>query len=89
MAEIGAWVREVLGEEPVRGVLATVETEMKYSGYIAQQERQMERMKDVGAAADSRGVRVWRAFRGFRGRFRRSWSACVRRLWGRRRGFLG
>jgi tRNA uridine 5-carboxymethylaminomethyl modification enzyme len=39
------WVREVLGEEPVRGLLATVETETKYSGYISQQERQMERVK--------------------------------------------
>ncbi len=29
-----------------RGLLATVETETKYGGYIAQQERQMERMKD-------------------------------------------
>jgi len=27
--------------------LATVETETKYGGYIAQQERQMERMKDA------------------------------------------
>jgi tRNA uridine 5-carboxymethylaminomethyl modification enzyme len=47
IAEISGWVREILGEEPVRGVLATVETEAKYSGYIAQQERQMERMKDA------------------------------------------
>jgi len=44
--EIAAWVREVLGEEPVRGLLDTVETETKYGGYIAQQERQMERLKD-------------------------------------------
>ena len=47
IAEISAWVREVLGEEPVRGLLATIETEIKYSGYISQQERQMERMKDA------------------------------------------
>jgi tRNA uridine 5-carboxymethylaminomethyl modification enzyme len=47
IAEISSWVREILGEEPVRGLLATVETEAKYSGYIAQQERQMERMKDA------------------------------------------
>jgi len=49
MAEIAAWVREALGEDPLRGVPATVETEIKYGGYIAQQERQMERMKDAGA----------------------------------------
>ncbi len=47
MAEIGAWVRECLGEEPVRGVLSTVETEIKYNGYMAQQERQIERLKDA------------------------------------------
>ena len=44
---IFGWVGEVLGEEPVRGLLATVETEVKYSGYIAQQERQMVRLKDA------------------------------------------
>jgi tRNA uridine 5-carboxymethylaminomethyl modification enzyme len=45
IAEISGWIREVLGEEPARGLLNTVETEAKYSGYISQQERQMERMK--------------------------------------------
>jgi tRNA uridine 5-carboxymethylaminomethyl modification enzyme len=48
IAEIADWVRGVLGEDPVGGVLTTVETETKYSGYIQQQERQMERMKDAG-----------------------------------------
>jgi tRNA uridine 5-carboxymethylaminomethyl modification enzyme len=47
IGEIGAWIWEVLGEEPVRGLLATVETEIKYSGYIAQQGRQIERLKDA------------------------------------------
>jgi tRNA uridine 5-carboxymethylaminomethyl modification enzyme len=41
------WVREVLGDEPVRGVLTTAETETKYCGYISQQERQIERLKDA------------------------------------------
>jgi tRNA uridine 5-carboxymethylaminomethyl modification enzyme len=45
ITEIASWVTEVLGEEPVYGLLTTVETEIKYSGYIGQQERQMERMK--------------------------------------------
>ena len=44
--ELAGWIQEVLGEEPVRGLLETVETEVKYSGYIAQQERQMVRLKD-------------------------------------------
>jgi tRNA uridine 5-carboxymethylaminomethyl modification enzyme len=43
--EILPWVREVLGEEPVGGVVTTVETETKYSGYIGQQTRQIERLK--------------------------------------------
>lgn len=46
MTEIGPWVDEVLGEKPVLGLLATVETEIKYSGYIGQQERQIERLKN-------------------------------------------
>lgn len=45
ISEIAPWVEEILGEAPVRGLLMTVETEIKYGGYIQQQERQMERMK--------------------------------------------
>jgi tRNA uridine 5-carboxymethylaminomethyl modification enzyme len=41
------WIKEVLGEPPVRGLLATVETELKYSGYITQQERQIGRLKEA------------------------------------------
>ena len=47
IAEIAGWVREVLGEEPACGLVTTVETETKYSGYIIQQERQMERLKQA------------------------------------------
>ena len=46
ISEIEPWIRESLGEAPVRGLLATVETEIKYNGYIGQQERQIERLKD-------------------------------------------
>ena len=35
-----------LGEEPARGLLTTVETETKYAGYMVQQEKQVERLKD-------------------------------------------
>jgi tRNA uridine 5-carboxymethylaminomethyl modification enzyme len=45
MGEIGAWVRETLAGEPARGVLETVETEIKYGGYMAQQGRQIERLE--------------------------------------------
>jgi tRNA uridine 5-carboxymethylaminomethyl modification enzyme len=41
-------LRELLGEDPLHGVLTTVETELKYSGYIAQQNRQVERLRDSG-----------------------------------------
>jgi tRNA uridine 5-carboxymethylaminomethyl modification enzyme len=42
--EISEWITEVLGEPPARGLLQTVETETKYGGYIAQQERQIVRL---------------------------------------------
>jgi tRNA uridine 5-carboxymethylaminomethyl modification enzyme len=47
IAELSEWIRETLGAEPARGLLETVETETKYCGYIAQQERQIERLKDA------------------------------------------
>ena len=31
----------------MQGVLTTIETEARYAGYIAQQERQVERLKDA------------------------------------------
>ena len=46
IAELADRIRETLGEEPVHGLLTTIETEAKYAGYIAQQERQIDRLKD-------------------------------------------
>jgi tRNA uridine 5-carboxymethylaminomethyl modification enzyme len=63
ISEISAWVRETLGEEPVRGLTATVETETKYAGYIVQQERQIDRLKD----AERRQIPVGFGFRGIPG----------------------
>lgn len=37
----------LLGCEPVHGLLTTVETEIKYAGYLAQQGRQIQRMKEA------------------------------------------
>jgi tRNA uridine 5-carboxymethylaminomethyl modification enzyme len=34
-------------DDPIRGVLDTVETEIKYAGYISQQQRQVERLKSA------------------------------------------
>jgi tRNA uridine 5-carboxymethylaminomethyl modification enzyme len=39
-------IRAALGHELVHGVLETVETELKYAGYITQQRRQVERLRD-------------------------------------------
>ena len=46
IAALASWIRAALGGEPVHGVLATIETEAKYAGYIAQQERQIDRLRD-------------------------------------------
>ena len=71
----------------MRGLLTTVETETKYSGYIQQQERQMERMKDCGAASDSGGFRL----PGDSGTVARgagqAGAGSARRHWARRLGF--
>jgi tRNA uridine 5-carboxymethylaminomethyl modification enzyme len=45
--QIAEWIRREIGEEPVHGVLQTIETELKYSGYIAQQQRQVDRLRDA------------------------------------------
>jgi tRNA uridine 5-carboxymethylaminomethyl modification enzyme len=42
-----AWVEGVLGEAPVRGLLMTVETEIKYAGYLEQQGRMLVRLRDA------------------------------------------
>jgi tRNA uridine 5-carboxymethylaminomethyl modification enzyme len=45
---IRPWILQTLqGEEPAHGTLTTVETEIKYAGYIAQQERQIQHLKDA------------------------------------------
>jgi tRNA uridine 5-carboxymethylaminomethyl modification enzyme len=46
ISEVAPWIVEMLGEEPALGLLTTIETETKYSGYIGQQERQIERLKN-------------------------------------------
>jgi tRNA uridine 5-carboxymethylaminomethyl modification enzyme len=41
-----SWIASWLGEAPVHGVLTTVETEIKYAGYLAQQERQIRQLRE-------------------------------------------
>ncbi len=57
------WILEVLGSAPERGVLMTVETEVKYAGYIDQQRRQIERMQ----SSDSRSIPETMEFTGIPG----------------------
>jgi len=44
LIDIPEWVTGVLGSEWETGVLTSVETEVKYSGYVAQQQRQVARL---------------------------------------------
>src|SRR6202034_2828346 len=46
LASLSEPIKALLGGEPVHGLLATVETEAKYAGYIAQQERQIDRLRE-------------------------------------------
>jgi tRNA uridine 5-carboxymethylaminomethyl modification enzyme len=39
-------IDEVVGAPLASGLLATIETELKYGGYLAQQERQVERLRE-------------------------------------------
>ncbi len=74
MSEMMPWIVSTLGTTPERGVLLTVETEVKYAGYIDQQRRQIERMQ----SSDSRSIPHSMAFAGipvFRAKSERSWSA--------------
>jgi tRNA uridine 5-carboxymethylaminomethyl modification enzyme len=55
------WIVRGLGEAALGGVLTTVETEIKYAGYIQQQIRQIARLKEaegrrIPSSFDYRGV---------------------------------
>jgi tRNA uridine 5-carboxymethylaminomethyl modification enzyme len=61
--DILPWIQQILGGSPERGVLMTVETEVKYAGYIDQQRRQIERMQ----SSDTRSIPEAMAFTGIPG----------------------
>lgn len=46
LAQLAIWIAAQLGEDLVRGALGTIETEIKYAGYLAQQERQIDQMRE-------------------------------------------
>lgn len=47
LSALTAWLQSLAGEDLATGVLTTLETEAKYTGYIQQQERQVNRLKDA------------------------------------------
>ena len=63
IGQLSCWVEKILGAPPARGLLTTVETEVKYEGYIAQQERQIRRLQDAESKRIPSGFR----FRGVPG----------------------
>jgi tRNA uridine 5-carboxymethylaminomethyl modification enzyme len=63
IGEFAPWIAEILGSSALRGVLMTVETEVKYAGYIDQQQRQIERMR----SSDTRSIPPGMAFIGIPG----------------------
>jgi tRNA uridine 5-carboxymethylaminomethyl modification enzyme len=58
ISELADWLRSLVGSEPLRGVLMTVETEIKYAGYLEQQRRQIERLQ----TSDTRPIPSGMAF---------------------------
>ena len=63
LEELNPWIEGVLGASVERGVLMTVETEVKYAGYIDQQRRQADRL----LGSDSRGIPAGMSFEGIPG----------------------
>jgi tRNA uridine 5-carboxymethylaminomethyl modification enzyme len=49
LAQVLPWLETSLGQRFSSGVLVTVETEVKYDGYISQQNRQIQRLKESEA----------------------------------------
>jgi tRNA uridine 5-carboxymethylaminomethyl modification enzyme len=52
ISQISNWLASQVGENFVQGVLTTVETEIKYAGYLSQQERQVKQLE----ASESRSI---------------------------------
>jgi tRNA uridine 5-carboxymethylaminomethyl modification enzyme len=46
IAQLQNWIASRIGGDPLHGVLTTIETETKYAGYLAQQEKQVRDLQD-------------------------------------------
>lgn len=76
-ADIGLirpWIEARLQDSLVRGVLATVQTEIRYEGYIVQQERQVRRLRQ----AEHRSIPAGFDFREIPGLSREVWEKLER-----------
>ncbi len=51
ISQLARWIAARLNDEPVHGVLTTVETETKYAGYLSQQERQIRQLAEAEGRA--------------------------------------
>ncbi len=57
IGQLQSWVESILGDPPARGLMTTIETEIKYQGYIAQQERQIRRLSEAESRRIPNGFR--------------------------------
>ena len=62
-----------LGEPLVHGVLTSVETEVKYAGYLLQQQRQIEQLQG-SEGVRSRQSSITRIFLAFPTKFDKNWA---------------
>jgi tRNA uridine 5-carboxymethylaminomethyl modification enzyme len=51
LCQIRSWIDSSLGEPVERGLLETIETSIKYGGYLEQQDRQISRLRESGGRA--------------------------------------
>src|SRR5208337_1401679 len=56
LGDLRTWIEEQLGEPAVCGGLTTIETEVKYEGYMEQQERQVQRLREAEARQIPQGL---------------------------------
>jgi tRNA uridine 5-carboxymethylaminomethyl modification enzyme len=49
LSSLSAWLQGQLGEAVIPHVLTTIETEIKYAGYMDQQDKQVQRLRDSEA----------------------------------------
>jgi tRNA uridine 5-carboxymethylaminomethyl modification enzyme len=47
ISRLEGWITKRTGQRPAHGVLTTLETEIKYAGYLAQQERQIRQLDEA------------------------------------------